>query len=106
MSSMVDHKMIVIDGVRYRNEDARRQGLVDGAGKPTGAATAARTAPRRHTGSVAGPDDGKGAGGRTSRTRKTAAGDGAATGDAGGGSGDSGSDATGDAGGGPGDGTS
>ncbi|MFI7249796.1 hypothetical protein [Micromonospora chalcea] len=44
---MVDHKMIVIDDVRYRLEDAKERGLVDANGKLTRKARSASRAAAR-----------------------------------------------------------
>ncbi|QOC89875.1 hypothetical protein [Micromonospora craniellae] len=110
---MVAHKMIVIDGVRWRADEARAQGLVDAAGLPNGKAKTARKQPQRHTGHVNGPDGGgpvqgdgeqgsgdpgQSAGGQSGRARGTSRakgkaatgeqGDSAGTGDGDGGQGD------------------
>ncbi|MBM0205043.1 hypothetical protein JNW90_19795 [Micromonospora sp. STR1s_5] len=81
---MVDHKMIVIDDVRYRLEDAKERGLVDASGKLTRKARSARQAAARQRvtgdeslgegaglGGVAGAGDGKQGAGSTPSTTLT-----------------------------------
>lgn len=96
---MVDHKMIVIDDVRYRLEDAKDRGLVDANGKLTRKARSASraAAKQRVTGDeTLGTGTGTGSG----------SGDGAGAGAGAGGSGSGSGDGSGDGKGGSGDGAS